>query len=484
MLNKLSTICWIMSLFYLHFLTRCKQEKPIVSSIKNNEPIPDKIDKLGQKSCPSQAIRLHRKNPPIHPQLGTSRLNGRTEKQEGFPVQVLNLEERTLHRDTKTVRLAPHGSPPLIQELYNSTELSRTSIEKIYEAEKFYRRFKRDPDIHFRIHSEKYTNKTTESKRKWFANHTKYWNEESKILKRMKSSIRDRYLKNKINKIDTKSIKLDFPPCKMTNPYFKFRVFVKTIIGTEQGEMRRNFIEKTWGENHNIIYVAVRNATSKAPKNSVVISGIAETEDNLAVKYYAVLHYLNRCRSEKYYAYFTDDDVYNFLDRVDSELIEPYQELELEKNRAGVHACKIFGNLVWPALPRRDPSHKYYMSEEEYPFSIFPQYCSGMSFLVSPCAQNGLFGQTKRVPILRHNDDAMLGIFRFYNNINHKNRYIDIHHDVRFGSTLKHEDNGQFRCDTFSIHQRNIDDEFLEQMEKMSNQKPDIYFEYVQKSVE
>ena len=56
--------------------------------------------------------------------------------------------------------------------------------------------------------------------------------------------------------------------------------------------------------------------------------------------------------------------------------------------------------------------------------------------------------------------------------------------DVRFGSTLKHEDNGQFRCDTFSIHQRNIDDEFLEQMEKMCNQKPDIYFEYVQKSVE
>ena len=345
-----------------------------------------------------------------------------------------------------------YGVPDLISQLQNSTNMPYTLIEKICENEKIYSQISK--------------NLNNPKARKWLQGYEKMKKSPEKFLYTNSSTL---------NSADLSY--LQKPKCRLDYPDRKYRVFIKTIFGNSKHEIRRKYIERTWGKNLNLIYVGFDSNQNFYDKNMLVLSGFNETRNNLSLKTYAILDYVNSC-GDDHYTLITDDDVYNFIRKIEANIIDPYQALEAyDTKNLPISSCNIFGPILWPAFPFRDVKEKYFISEEEYPYEIFPEYTAGMLQVITPCAAKSAYSQSKKVPILRHLDDVWLGLLVFYSQFDEDHPRIHYQHDIRFGTGFENlSKQGKFRCDIFSLHQRLVDKKFLSKREASCSTDKPIYF--------
>lgn len=97
------------------------------------------------------------------------------------------------------------------------------------------------------------------------------------------------------------------------------------------------------------------------------------------------------------YAMKTDDDSYVALDRITSYLDN--------KGRKPDYVGKYLG----PRKPFRDPKHQYFTSFAQYPESLFPAYCQGLGFLLSPHLVRCIVVSMRNSRFLKH-EDVFIGL--------------------------------------------------------------------------
>ena len=325
--------------------------------------------------------------------------------------------------------------------LRNKTLLSEEVIEKLFAAEYTHRR----------------RTKSVPDTRRWL---------QSAVSRKAMESNTDLFLQKTYHTVDTSKIRiLQAPRCTFLPHEHKFRIFIKSHLNSERGIQRRNYIRKTWGKYYNIIFTSlVFNEgllkKTKVDDDMLVLGGFSEHVNHLTHKVYGALLYSEYCKNKTgldYYTVFTDDDVYNFLPEIETNIINPYLAIENEDINNVVNTCKYFGNFHYSDKPFREQKSKYYVPEKHYPYEIYPPYCSGMTYILSPCAMRAVQKQMRRVPIIRHVDDVYVGLLVYYHNLN-ANIPIDLHHDARFSTAFEYN---SWRCDIFNLHQVNVDSNFL-----------------------
>ena len=156
-----------------------------------------------------------------------------------------------------------------------------------------------------------------------------------------------------------------------------------------------------------------------------MIGGYHESVEHLSIKVYASILHANTCRTETGqddFVVFTDDDVYIFIDHLENIIIDPLLQLyDFRKSSdkepeelKNISSLQFIGNVHWADRPFRKKTDQYYIPFAEYPFGVFPPYCSGMTYLISPDAIPRLYEMTQKVPIPRHLDDVYVSYFYYH----------------------------------------------------------------------
>jgi len=249
---------------------------------------------------------------------------------------------------------------------------------------------------------------------------------------------------DKINQFKHQIIKpdsiftLNSPKCSASS----LQIYVKSHH--DLGENRRNHIRKTWGHQKSVIFVMTTESEneSKIYKNDeLVVLGYPETSDILTIKVLVILKHAENCGNT--FVLLTDDDVHFWVDELETDL----------KTISNNQDSMITGHVSWASTPVRKKNlgnGKYFISPSEYPFSIYPPFCSGMGYVITKPAVSKLFQASFTVPFMRHLDDVFVGMLAYFSNVTFVN-------DVRFSSSLESE---YFRCDTFNVHRRIVDEGF------------------------
>lgn len=223
---------------------------------------------------------------------------------------------------------------------------------------------------------------------------------------------------------------------------FSLQIYVKSHH--DLGEKRRNHIRATWGLRKSVIFVMTTESEdeSKVYKNDeLVVLGYPESSDNLSIKVLVILKHAEKCGNN--FVLLTDDDVHFWVDDL---------EIYLTTN-SNYQESTITGHVNWASTPVRKKNlgnGKYFISPSEYPFSIFPPFCPGMGYVIKKPAVSKLYQTSFTVPFMRHLDDVFVGLLAYFSNVTFVN-------DVRFSSSSESE---YFRCDTFNVHRRIVDEEF------------------------
>jgi len=111
----------------------------------------------------------------------------------------------------------------------------------------------------------------------------------------------------------------------------------------------------------------------------------------------------------------TDDDIFvnifslvTHLQRISQQRSKPVTELLL---------C-----LVWYHMKViRDPRSKWYISPTEYPDNVFPTYCSGSAFIMTPDVASAMFNASFRVPFFWVDDFYVTGLLAGEVGVSHQN---------------------------------------------------------------
>ena len=111
----------------------------------------------------------------------------------------------------------------------------------------------------------------------------------------------------------------------------------------------------------------------------------------------------------------TDDDIFvnifslvTHLQRISQQRSKPVTELLL---------C-----LVWYHMKViRDTRSKWYISATEYPDNVFPTYCSGSAFIMTPDVASAMFNASFRVPFFWVDDFYVTGLLAGEVGVSHQN---------------------------------------------------------------
>lgn len=78
--------------------------------------------------------------------------------------------------------------------------------------------------------------------------------------------------------------------------------------------------------------------------------------------------------------------------------------------------------LVWYRMKvMRDPRSKWYLSPSEYPGDVFPTYCSGSAFIMTPDVATAMFNASFRVPFFWVDDFYVTGLLAREVGVSHEN---------------------------------------------------------------
>jgi len=111
----------------------------------------------------------------------------------------------------------------------------------------------------------------------------------------------------------------------------------------------------------------------------------------------------------------SDDDIFintfslvTHLQKISSQRGKPVRELLL---------C-----LVWYRMKvMRDPRSKWYLSPSEFAADVFPTYCSGSAFIMTPDVAAAMFNASFRVPFFWVDDFYVTGLLAREVGVSHKN---------------------------------------------------------------
>ena len=111
----------------------------------------------------------------------------------------------------------------------------------------------------------------------------------------------------------------------------------------------------------------------------------------------------------------SDDDIFINMFR----LIRHLQQI-LKLRRKGVHELLLC--LVWYRMKViRDPRSKWYLSPTEYAYDVFPTYCSGSAFIMTPDVASAMFNASFKIPFFWVDDFYVTGLLAREVGVSHEN---------------------------------------------------------------
>lgn len=204
------------------------------------------------------------------------------------------------------------------------------------------------------------------------------------------------------------------------HPHLRILHYVHSAPGNFQ---RRSFIRHTWSSPH--LYPRLRMATvffvgrpmskerpdvqarileeSRAHGDLVQVD-FEENYYHLTYKSVAALNWIHKRCLRADYVLKTDDDAF----------VDPFRLVDILLLGAGppfpedgihCHAYHKFG-------PHRDPHSKWFVSTEEYPWDVYPDFCPGLAMYFPTSVVPKLLSCTSAVPFLKLDDVYLTGLLR------------------------------------------------------------------------
>jgi len=122
----------------------------------------------------------------------------------------------------------------------------------------------------------------------------------------------------------------------------------------------------------------------------------------------------SHCRQAKFLLK-SDDDIFINIFR----LVTHLQQISLQRATA-VHELLLC--LVWYRMKViRDHRSKWYLSPSEFPHDVFPTYCSGSAFIMTPDVASAMFNASFKVPFFWVDDFYVTGLLAQEVGISHQN---------------------------------------------------------------
>jgi len=111
----------------------------------------------------------------------------------------------------------------------------------------------------------------------------------------------------------------------------------------------------------------------------------------------------------------SDDDIFINI----FSLVTHLRRISLQR---GGPVRKLLLCLVWYRMKvMRDPRSKWYLSPIEYSHDVFPTYCSGSAFILTPDVASALFNASFRIPFFWVDDFYVTGLLAREAGISHEN---------------------------------------------------------------
>ena len=114
----------------------------------------------------------------------------------------------------------------------------------------------------------------------------------------------------------------------------------------------------------------------------------------------------------------SDDDIFVNIFR----LVAHLQRISVQQRQPGDHVHQLLLCLVWYRMKViRDQRSKWYLSPTEYPADVFPTYCSGSAFVLTPDVASAMFNVSFRVPFFWVDDFYVTGLLAREVGVSHQN---------------------------------------------------------------
>jgi len=111
----------------------------------------------------------------------------------------------------------------------------------------------------------------------------------------------------------------------------------------------------------------------------------------------------------------SDDDIFINI----FSLVTHLQRLSSQRNKP---VSELLLCLVWYRMKvMRDPRSKWYLSPKEFPSDVFPTYCSGSAFIMTPDVASAMFNASFQVPFFWVDDFYVTGLLARAVGVSHQN---------------------------------------------------------------
>lgn len=182
-----------------------------------------------------------------------------------------------------------------------------------------------------------------------------------------------------------------------------------------QNAKLRQSIRKTWGSlgtvngkiiktvfvlgSNNLEMVQSKIAQENLAHGDIIQGKFIDSYGNLTRKHHLALTFaVDKCSTVRHILK-ADDDVFVNMAAVVNYLITT------EQNNSSDIKC----NVLKHEKPHRDPSHKLFVSEKDYPEPEFPPFCMGMAILYSRKAATMLVKASEHAQVVDKIDDVYFG---------------------------------------------------------------------------
>jgi len=212
-------------------------------------------------------------------------------------------------------------------------------------------------------------------------------------------------------------------------------IFLIVYVHSAPGHFRQRMaIRETWGNVGNFPDIVVKvifllGITPTAEGRSVQDALLLEADTysdivqedfvdsyrNLTYKGIMGLKWVSsHCRHAKFLLKSDDDIFINIF-----SLVTHLQRLSSQQKKpvSGLLLC-----LVWYRMKvMRDPRSKWYLSPNEFPNDVFPTYCSGSAFIMTPDVASAMFNASFHVPFFWVDDFYVTGLLAREVGVSHQN---------------------------------------------------------------
>jgi len=112
----------------------------------------------------------------------------------------------------------------------------------------------------------------------------------------------------------------------------------------------------------------------------------------------------------------SDDDIFINIFR----LVAHLQQISVQ--RRGRRVSELLLCFVWYRMKViRDQRSKWYLSPTEFPLDVFPTYCSGSAFIMTPDVASAMFNASFKVPFFWVDDFYVTGLLARQVGVSHQN---------------------------------------------------------------